>query len=568
MLRPGILRTAAVNLLLWLSVWGVTHAASSAAPARALPGVQPTLAAGSLGLFPANDFRLVTGTCADCATLKEGLWYFQDDLVAVPKPGVNSAGFSRGVAAQEDVRRWSAAAGTDELEARPPLVWVGSPSMVVDATLQQSGAALRLADGTIAHFAVTPKIPLNLSYYDASSATFFARRTLRIRGTVGQNPDGKPAVTARTIWPQDYVIDASASQLAPLGTGESLAVLVRQTDHAARYATRVLWERSPGQPRNWDGLAALGIMLNGAQGDDDEAHGGHFAIMTGRLGPRGEWSDWLVNNFYNLDAFSEKGIIASMVPADNYLMDLNSGQAYYRPSYMVVALLRSDRAAYAYQGAIARVYNHFYRHDFRYRHAGANCAGISIDTLRTLGWRIPTRGATSYAKAAAAYPYMAAKELSFDSGKQSFDYLREEQTRLHPAVAFDAAGNDLLQLVGAQPQVARAHSEYEELLKNDIAAIIFVRIPQVPSSRATGTFPVASIDEYMQRVPADKAQWKIVPVDPRPFPSAFVSADTEPEKRHNGALPFSAALLLAGVLGVRAWWRRRARKAQPGPPDT
>ena len=184
-----------------------------------------------------------------------------------------------------------------------------------------------------------------------------------------------------------------------------------------------------------------------------------------------------------------------------------------------------------------------------------------MDTLRSLGWSIPARGVTSYAKAAAAYPYMALKELSFDSGKKSFDYLSEEQTRLYPAVAFDATGNDLLQLVGAQPAARRATSAYEESLKNEVEAIIFVRIPQIPSSRATGTFPVASIDEYMQRVPADQAQWKIVPVGPRPFPPEFVNADTEPETQNNGALPVTAGLLVAGVLGVRAVWRRRARKA-------
>ena len=130
-----------------------------------------------------------------------------------------------------------------------------------------------------------------------------------------------------------------------------------------------------------------------------------------------------------------------------------------------------------------------------------------------------------------------------------------------PVVAFDAAGSDLLQLVGAQSAARRATSAYEELLKHEVEAIIFVRIPQIPSSRAAGTFPVASIDEYMQRAPSDRTQWKIVPVDPRPFPAEFVDGDTEPEKQHNGALPVTAGLLLAGVVAVRALKRRRVRKA-------
>ena len=54
-------------------------------------------------------------------------------------------------------------------------------------------------------------------------------------------------------------------------------------------------------------------MLNGAQGDDDEAHGGHFALMTGQVGSEGALDDLLVNNFYSLDSESEKGILAAPV---------------------------------------------------------------------------------------------------------------------------------------------------------------------------------------------------------------------------------------------------------------
>lgn len=39
----------------------------------------------------------------------------------------------------------------------------------------------------------------------------------------------------------------------------------------------------------------------------------------------------------------EKGILPAMVPMDNYLYDLNSGQSYYRPSYLLVLVLKQDR---------------------------------------------------------------------------------------------------------------------------------------------------------------------------------------------------------------------------------
>ena len=136
-------------------------------------------------------------------------------------------------------------------------------------------------------------------------------------------------------------------------------------------------------------------MLSGAQGDDDEAHGGHFAVATGTVGPDGGWADWTVNNFYTLDAVSEKGIVAARVPMDNYLMDLNSGQSWYRPVYVLTLVLKQDRAARRYQEAIEPVYDRFYRHEFLYHHSAANCSGISMDALRGIGWEIPRRGPTS-----------------------------------------------------------------------------------------------------------------------------------------------------------------------------
>ena len=140
---------------------------------------------------------------------------------------------------------------------------------------------------------------------------------------------------------------------------------------------------------------------------------------------------------------SEKGIIASTLPMDAYMADLNSGQAWYRPSYMLVAVLRADRVPAQFQQAIGRVYNHFYRQDFTYRHATANCAGISIDTLRLLGWNIPRQGGDGRLKAVAALPYMAIKDLSLASGKSAFDYLFTERTNLYPLVAFSAIGDEI-----------------------------------------------------------------------------------------------------------------------------
>jgi hypothetical protein len=564
MLRRVVLSEVAAVLMSAMIGGGTAHG-QNALPRQAPPAIVPATAT-VFGLYPGSDFRLSTGTCGDCQTPKQALWYFRDELIAVPGPGVPAAEFLRGVAAQEDVKRWLDGLSQGEHAARPQLLWLGSPSLTRDASLAATGDGVRLSDGSSLPFRVVPKIATNLSYYDATSQAYFQNRPLRIRGDMHQG-----TFVGRTIWPQDWSIDGARMQLEPLGAGETLLGLVRRHESAKdeRFETRLLWERASGRPRDWSGRSVLAVMLNGAQGDDDEAHGGHFAIATGRHA-NGEWADWTVNNFYNLESVSEKGITAAMLPMDNYLADLNSGQSWYRPSYMLVAILKTDRAPLAYQGAISRVYHHFYRHDFSYAHASANCTGISVDTLRTLGWSLPTLGPTSVVKAVAAYPYKSVADLSFASGKQAYDYLIEEQTRLYPAAAFEAAGSSLMAIASASAgsgtsdtrQLRLGGGRMNRLLLDDLEALIFVRIPQFPSSRAYGSYPVASIDEYMARVPGDRSKWKIVPVAPRPFPEDLLDADTLREWRTPAWLPaLGAGAIAAGALAVlRLFGNRRRRK--------
>ena len=547
---------------------------AAAAPLMAAGGSTPAglksaLAGERIGLLPAESFRITDGNCKDCATLPQNLWYFKNEVVAVPFTGQAMAGFTPGADPIADVRAWAATADAATL-AHPGLVWLGAPQMLDHATILPDGRAVRSADGSTAPLFLAPKIPANLSYWDHRTTAFFAKRQVRIRGAV-QEVDGKAdgkaggkvgptqAFVARTVWPKDFKLDAPSMTPQPLAAGESLTTFVQAEGGGAAspFSTRLLWERKPGQARQWQDKPVLAIMLNGAQGDDDEAYGGHFAIATGTVGKAGEWSDWLVNNFYNLDSFSEKGIIAAPVPMDNYLMDLNSGQQYYRPSYMLVAVLANPRTAVAYQGGVQRVFNHFYRHDFAYGHSAANCTGISMDVFKALGWHVPQRGPTGSIKALGAYAYLAARDMSLASGRKIYDYLTEEQVRLYPAVSFEAAGNDLLQLVGAAPAVQRELSAYEKQLQSDVEAIVLVRIPQVPSSRAMGSNPVFSFDEFMARTPPDQKDWKIVPVGPRPFPPELRDSQTMAVATSSLVPLPIAGIGLAGLVGVGALVRRR-----------
>lgn len=527
------------------------------AQAQGVP-VRDALQDGSLGLFPAQDFQHERGDC-HCGKLKQGMWYFQDDLLALPKNDRPTSSYSPTLDHLADIRQWSATPEAQSL-AYPSLLWLGSPQVADGVSLAGDGRQLKTADGAAMDFRVTPKIASNRSYYNDASVAWFANRPLHVRGKV-EEEGGKPVFVGRTIWPADFDIDPARLTLAPPKDGRALTEFVQAEQGGAKsaFATRLLWERSPGQPRQWQDKAVIGVMLNGAQGDDDEAYGGHFAIATGKFGANGDWSNWVVNNFYNLDSFSEKGIVAASVPMDNYLMDLNSGQMYYRPSYMLVAVLNNPRTAVAYQGAVERAYNHFYRHDFVYQHAAANCSGISMDVFKALGWNVPERGASSWGKAIAAYFYLSAKDGSLESGRKIYDYLTEETTHLLPAVAFDAAGQDLLGMVGGH--ATRELDGFEKQLQSDVEAIYVVRIPQVPSSRAFGSNPVFSFGEYLDRAPADHAQWKIVPVDARPFPQELRDGPAL-NQPHKSPVPLPIAIILiiivmAASLGARALYRKR-----------
>lgn len=532
--------------------------AADATTSPSSAGLKGALESESIGLLSAERFRLETGKCGNCTVPKQGLWYFENDLIAVPANGATVSGFTQGADRRSDVARWAATQQPEKL-AHPSLVWVGAPSILENVVMLPGAQRVRAAGGNEHDIRLVPKIPTNLSYANDATAAYFAGRTVRMRGAI-DNAGGKNVFVARTIWPSDFAFDPARMPSQPLQTSSDLAAFVRAPVKEARgIDTRLLWERHPGQVRDWKQKPVLGFVLNGAQGDDDESLGGHFAIATGRIGNKGEWADWAVNNFYNLDSFSEKGIVAATLPMDNYLMDLNSGQQYYRPSYMLVAVLNNARTAAAYQGGVQRVFNHFYRHDFQYRHASANCAGISVDVFDSLGWHIPGRGPSAPLKSLAAYAYIAAKDGSLQSGRKIYDYLNEEQTRLLPAVAFEAAGLDLLDIVGATGKAGRTLTSYEQQLRSDVDAIFLVRIPQIPSSRANGSAPVFSFDEFQSRVPADQSDWKIVPVDARPFPDTLRDPSSPAEDDPSPVPPPIAGIGVFTVLAALVFWRRRKK---------
>ena len=198
----------------------------TAAGATATPLPVPATAAGALGLYPASAFRLATGTCRDCPTIPQALWYFRAETIAVPAPGLPVASFAAGVHAFDDVRQWAATRAADAPLDYPPLVWVAAPDVVRHARLADDRRSLVTPDGALP-FEPTPKIPLNRSYFDASSLAFFAQRTVTVRGT----PAGATFV-ARAFWPEDFRVGGGAPPARALpdaaSPARSLRTLMRE----------------------------------------------------------------------------------------------------------------------------------------------------------------------------------------------------------------------------------------------------------------------------------------------------------------------------------------------------
>jgi hypothetical protein len=158
------------------------------------------------------------------------------------------------------------------------------------------------------------------------------------------------------------------------------------------------------------------------------------------------------------------------------------------------------------------------------------------------------------------YPAVAVKDLSIDKARLAFDYLRTDQARLLPAAALEQAFASLWSLALGGPVDAQVR--LATMLARDLRALVFVRLPRFPSSRAFGGAPAVSVWEYRTLVPSDPAMAQIVPVPPRPFPDALHDADLLPRSRtpaDYATWVWGAVVFVVGPLLAAWWWRRRRR---------
>jgi hypothetical protein len=477
-------------------------AALAAAPVSTVlgvPGVTP--APGRwFGLFPAERFVAVEGAKAEGLAPAAGVWHFREEWIAVPAPE------------REDENETDAA---DALPPPPPLVWLAAPELIESARLEGDGRLLRRAGGgRPAVLDVVPPLPTNELYVDGSTFEFFGRRPVRIRGTSRSTAEGE-RFEARTIWPLDARIPWRTLEPEPVTEPESLADLVR-AQVPELPAARLLWERPRDGPRDWAGRPVLALVLSGAQADSPGSAGGHIAVATGRLGADGEWADWLVNDVYPVATFGEKGIVSGPVPMDNYLTDLNSGQAMYRPVYVLVAVLGAPAAALDVQATFDEFFPLYWCRAIEYDRATNSSTRLSLDPLRALGWRIPPLGGTSRIKGALAAVVILVATLRPKLAREAWNFFTGERTDIFPRLALEAVAGDLLELVAETPP--RPPAGLEARLRAETDGILFLRFPQIPSRRPTGTYPVASIREYRSRVGIGGATRTDADPVPRPLP--------------------------------------------------
>lgn len=82
-------------------------------------GVKGALESEQIGLLPGDSFRLRTGKCTDCSVPKQSLWYFDNELIAVPGTTATASGFSPGVDRNSDVPSGPQARKRDNWSTHP-----------------------------------------------------------------------------------------------------------------------------------------------------------------------------------------------------------------------------------------------------------------------------------------------------------------------------------------------------------------------------------------------------------------------------------------------------------------
>ena len=518
--------------------------AHAAATRRRLRSPRPSRPAPRSASIRASDFRLTDGRCRDCPTIRQALWYFRarDDRRAE----AGTAG--RVVRARRDARpticaRGSPRASPDAPPEYPPLVWVAAPHVVAGARLSADATALDMRRGTLRASLVAEDRAQSLLFRRARRPQFFAQRTrqgARHGSTTARSscarcgPRTSGSTARRRAQPlaAGPAADARAARAHARRARRRRAEPLRRVDAVAARSRRA----TPVPP----GRAVLGIMVNGAQGDDDEAHARplrarHRPHARGRRDRRLARQQLLHARQRKRERHPRRAGSARQLPR----------RPQQRPG-LVPAVAhagrgarRRPRAPRSCRRALNRVYNQFWRHQLVYRHATMNCTGISVDVLRALGWDVPARGPASRLVAALGFPVLRASRsarsprrcialrLSDRGPDAAHAGGRLRGSRREPACARrDGPAAATPRTGRARADARRGHRRHR--VRPLSAISVEPRVRRRAGGHAVG-IPVARARR------SGLAQ--IVPVPPRPFPAALRDPDLLPASARRPTTP-------------------------------
>ena len=434
-------------------------------PLRALPARDAQARAMSdgeaLGLYPAASFRIATGATAGERRLRQARWYFQrrDDR------GAASRRAGRVVRARRPRRSTTCARGRRRARARRA---DRLSAARVDRRAARSCTARGMSRGRRARdrrrraaslVAEDPAQPLvlrrDVGRVARASATADRARHARRRRRSRCAP----------LWPDDFALGRAAAAARDAGRDSRARAARADARGAARRRAKpvrgVDAVAARRGARDWTGRPVLALMVNGAQGDDDEAHARplrdrHRARARRRPHRRLAGQQLLLARQSRArKASSPRPCRSTTTSAISTAARAGTGRATCSS-----LVLRDERAAALVQSALeprlqpvlpapARVLPPGRQlHEHQRRHAARARLADSARAARR----------TALARVARLPVLIALKERSLAKAKIAFDYLCTDQTRLMPAAALEEAYASLRALVARRRRTARARS--------------------------------------------------------------------------------------------------------------
>ena len=111
----------------------------------------------ALGIHAFADFEIVRGRDAQRTSGRAAAWYFADETVAIPRPGLNVGHAATGVRPFHDVRRFGESHPGTVPREWPPLVWITAPDVVREARMSADASWISI-DGRQHRFTLAPKL--------------------------------------------------------------------------------------------------------------------------------------------------------------------------------------------------------------------------------------------------------------------------------------------------------------------------------------------------------------------------------------------------------------------------